>query len=92
MSDTRKLSNTARSVIEQAADAADSAGGRIRDLAHHADRTARRRLRAVSGRAAHTGRSAIHHIQEHPLQSMAIVAAVGAVAVGLLTLFGRRDD
>lgn len=76
---------------EPAADAPRTTGNdTLRHLLHDTEEAAHQRWETVKHRSERARDATTHYVQQHPLTSVLVAAAAGAVVAGLLSLVGRH--
>lgn len=62
----------------------------LRHLLHDTEEAAQQRWDAVKHRSERARDATTHYVQQHPLASVLVAAAAGAVVAGLVSLVGRH--
>jgi len=106
-SDTSRLSNAAENTARQAGYAAQQGmervsetlgearahtGEALRSLAHGTEELAHRGMDVVRDKSLQVRDNTAHYIQDEPMKSMLIAAAVGATLMGLVAMFSRSPS
>jgi len=106
-SDTSRLSNNAENTARQAGYAAQQgmervseslgearahSGEALRSLAHSTAELAHRGMDVVRDRSLQVRDNTTHYIQDEPMKSVLIAAAVGATLMGLVAMFSRGSS
>lgn len=91
----RQASHSTQHSLERAAESLGSARAQtseaLRHLAHDTEALAHRGLDAVRDKSLHVRETTTHYIQDEPVKSMLIAAAVGAALMGLVAMFSRNS-
>jgi ElaB/YqjD/DUF883 family membrane-anchored ribosome-binding protein len=91
----RQTSRTAQQGMERISDSLSDAsaqtGEAFRNLAHSTEELAHRGMDVVRDKTMHVRDTTTHYIQDEPVKSMLIAAAVGAALMGLVAMFSRND-
>ena len=64
----------------------------LRNLAHSTEELAHRGMDLVRDKSLHVRDTTTHYIQDEPVKSMLIAAAVGAALIGLVAMFSRSGS
>jgi ElaB/YqjD/DUF883 family membrane-anchored ribosome-binding protein len=92
----RQTSRTAQQGMERVSDSLGEAraqtGEALRNLAHSTEELAHRGMDVVRDKSLHVRDTTTHYIQDEPVKSMLIAAAVGAALMGLVAMFSRSDS
>jgi ElaB/YqjD/DUF883 family membrane-anchored ribosome-binding protein len=92
----RQTSRTAQQGMERVSDSLGEAraqtGEAFRNLAHSTEELAHRGMDVVRDKTMHVRDTTTHYIQDEPVKSMLIAAAVGAALMGLVAMFSRNDS
>lgn len=91
----RHTSRTAQHGMERVSNSLGNARAQtsetLRNLAHSTEELAHRSMDAVRDKSMHVRETTTHYIQEEPVKSMLIAAAVGAALMGLVAMFSRSS-
>jgi ElaB/YqjD/DUF883 family membrane-anchored ribosome-binding protein len=92
----RQTSRTAQQGLERVSESLGEAsaqtGEAFRNLAHSTEELAHRGMDVVRDKTMHVRDTTTHYIQDEPVKSMLIAAAVGAALMGLVAMFSRSDS
>lgn len=91
----RHTSRSAHQGMERVSDSLNQArsqtGEALRNLAHSTEELAHRGMDVVRDKSLHVRDTTTHYIQDEPVKSMLIAAAVGAALMGLVAMFSRSS-